>query len=556
MRTGALNGLTALLTRQAAVSPRRLLLLLCIVVPTASAVLNNTPIVVLLIPILLTLGRRMNLAPSRLLLPVAYLATLGGTITLIGTSTNILVDGIWRDLGGPGLRIFDLAPIGIIYCAIGATYILITAPWLLPSRRPLGALTDNREGTTYISEVQITETSSIVGRPVEQVIRRVARNEQTASPVQVRHRRLSHPRRLDGPAAAPPGMELLELVRSGRIYRAEEASALLLTPGDILLISGTPSELAGFMRTSRSQPASVLDDDQRRPNLVAELPVVEAIVLPTSTVNGRYGNDLGLHHLYGVSILGAQHHGRRQFEGLRHLRLSPGDVLLLQGEREDLLACCEATGLLVMEGIESSIARGGKQWQALGIMASVILGASFTQIPIVTLALAGVVLMILFGALRPHEAFRSLDSTALLLLAGTIPLGAAMSETGLAQQIVDSIVASIGGVQPIVFVAAFFGITWILTELASNNAVAVLLTPVAVSLAASTGINPMALIMVVILGASASFTLPQGYQTNAMVMGPGGYRFVDYLRFGLPLSLICWVAATVLIPLFWPLTAP
>jgi di/tricarboxylate transporter len=282
--------------------------------------------------------------------------------------------------------------------------------------------------------------------------------------------------------------------------------------------------------------------------------VVEAVVLPTSTCNGRLVSDIGLHHLYGVSVMGVQRHGRQQSEGLRNLRLSSGDMLLLQGTSSGLSTACEATGLLAVEGVEHSIARANKQWMALAIMAGVVIVASLTSIPIVTLSLAGAVLMVVTGVLRPGEAAGSLDGPTLLLLAGTIPLGLAMEQTGLAQAMVNSLVGSIGVEQPWVFVSLFFFATWLLTELLSNNAVAVLLTPIAMSLSQTTGINQTALIMVVIFGASASFTLPQGYQTNAMVMGPGGYRFSDYVRFGLPLSLICWVTGSILIPIFWPLT--
>ncbi len=282
--------------------------------------------------------------------------------------------------------------------------------------------------------------------------------------------------------------------------------------------------------------------------------VIEAIVLPTSSLNKRYIGELELNRLYGVAIMGVQHFGRQRLEGLRTRRLTAGDVLLLQGSAEGLRASCEANDLMIIEGVEQSIARSTKRIPAILIMLSVVALASLTQIPIVTLALGGAVLMLLTGCLRPNEAMRALDSGSLLLLAGTIPLGAAMEQTGLAQTLVDGLVGAIGVSQPFVFVALFFVVTWILTELLSNNAVAVLLTPIALTLARTTGINPTALIMVVIFGASASFTLPQGYQTNAMVMGPGGYRFVDYLKFGLPLSIICCIAASLLIPLFWPLT--
>ncbi len=555
VRTGALDQLTALLVRWSGGNVNRLLLLVAIVVPIASGFMNNSPLVVLLIPVMLTISKRMDVAPSKLLLPVAYLASLGGTVTLLGTSANIMVDGIYRDLGGPGLRFFEFTAMGLIYSAIGATYILIAGKWLLPDRAPLTGLADGRPDATYIGEVRIGRESVFVGRPARQIFGRIA-SVQSARPAQrAAHRRISRPEQsLESATPEDPGAQLLELVRSGQSYRADEAAPLLVQVDDLLLVAGTPNEIADLLRSARASLASVIEDAELTPGRAMPQQVIEAIVLPTSAMNNRRIGDLELNRHFGVAIMGAQHFGRQRLEGLSTRRLSAGDVLLLQGTAEGLRAACEASDLLIIEGVEQSIARSSKRLPALLVMLGVVALATLTQIPIVTLALAGAVLMLLTGCLRPNEAMRSLDAGSLLLLAGTIPLGTAMEQTGLAQTLVDGMVGAIGVSQPFIFVTLFFFVTWILTELLSNNAVAVLLTPIALTLARTTGINPTALIMVVIFGASASFTLPQGYQTNAMVMGPGGYRFVDYLRFGLPLSIICCIAASLLIPLFWPLT--
>lgn len=555
MRTGALDSLSATLARYSNGQTWRLLALVAVVVPTASAFINNTPIVVLMIPVMLSLARRLSVAPSKLLMPVAFLASLGGTLSLLGTSTNILVDSIYRDLGGPGFHLFSFTAMGVLYCGVGALYIVITSRWLLPDRAPLADLASRHGDSVYITEVKVGSDSAVLGRTIEQVFSRIARQEKLPAVSRSgSHRRLTKPRRLtDTFEQKSAGVELLELVRVGRIYRAEETRGLTLAAGDTLLVSGSPSEIAALLRSARTTLATVLEDGQRAPVRLLEQQVIEAVVLPTSSVDGRLVGELGLHHLYGVGIMGAQRYGRQQFEGLRSMRLAVGDMLLLQGSQNNLHAACEANGLLVVEGVEHSIARGGKRTQALLIMLTVVILASFTPLPIVTLALSGALAMVLSGCLRPGEALSSLDSTSLLLLAGTIPLGAAMEQSGLAQRMVDITVGAIGVENPWIFVSLFFFVTWILTELLSNNAVAVLMTPIALTLARTTGINPMALLMVVVFGASASFTLPQGYQTNIMVMGPGGYRFVDYLRFGLPLSLLCWLTASVLIPIFWPL---
>jgi di/tricarboxylate transporter len=229
------------------------------------------------------------------------------------------------------------------------------------------------------------------------------------------------------------------------------------------------------------------------------------------------------------------------------------DVLLLQGTPRGLQQASDALRLLLIEGVEGSIVRTAKNRIALLIMLAVVLLAAFTALPIVILALSGAALMIATQCLRVDEAFRSLDAATLMLLAGTIPLGVAMGSSGLAEMAVTHLLALVGDANPVIFLSAFYLFTALLTQLISNNAVAVLLTPIALSLAAGLGVSPTPLLMTIAFGASASFLTPMGYQTNAIVMGPGGYTFADYLRVGLPLTLLTWLAATFLIPVFWPL---
>jgi di/tricarboxylate transporter len=554
VRTGALETATSFIVRWSGGKPRRMLLLICIIVPLLSGLINNTPVVVMMIPVVLSLSKRFGVLPSKFLLPVAYMASLGGTLTLLGTSTNILVDGVYRASGGPGLTLFQFTPFGLVYTSVGIVYIMVAGRWLLPDRAPLAELAARRGDAVYVTELLISPQSSVVGKPVEGIFASLAQpaRAQVPAPSVRRHRRLSNPKIADT-VQQPGEVVLLELVRAGRIYQAYEARGLALADGDALLVSGEPKAIVALLQSTGAQLATVIADDERAPVRDIQQEIVEAVVLPDSICVGRLVGDLRLSHLFGADIMGVQRYGRQQLHGARAMRLTSGDVLLLRGSRNGLSAACEANRLLVVEGVDQSITRAGRNWQALLIMLSVVVLGSLTAIPIVTLALGGASLMVITGCLRPGEAIRSLDASSLLLLAGTIPLGAALEETGLAQTTVNWMVTTVGTENPLFFLSVFFLLTWILTELLSNNAVAVLVTPIALSLAQTTGINTTAMLMVVIFGASCSFVMPQGYQTNAIVMGPGGYRFVDYLRFGLPLSLLCWLTATIFIPLFWPL---
>lgn len=555
MRTGALEMVTIQLARFSEGSPTRLLVLLGIVIPVASAFMNNTPVVVMMVPVILSLSRRFGVRPSKLLIPVSYFAIVGGTTTLLGTSTNILIDDLYRDAGGPGFTLFEFAPLGLIFMLICGAFILLFSQRLLPDRAPLSALgSDRHQQARFITELIVDEESSLVGQRVQDIFT-VSPRFALPQPVPGRHHRRI--RRLEADSAekeTAQRVELLEIFRYERIYRAEEGDSLVLQAGDALVVSGTPSAIAAFLERSAARLASALADDERQPLGDFEQKVVEAVILPGSPASGRQVAALGLHSNYELRVMGLQRRGGHRRLGLARLRLESGDVLLLQGSPRGLSQASDALRMLIIEGVEGAIVRTAKNRVALLIMFAVVLLAAFTSLPIVILALGGAALMIATRCLRVDEAFRSLDSATLMLLAGTIPLGVAMRTTGLAEMAVAQMITLAGSASPVLFLSAFYLFTALLTQLISNNAVAVLLTPIALSLATSLGISPTPLLMAISFGASASFMTPMGYQTNAIVMGPGGYTFADYLRMGVPLTILTWLAATFLIPVFWPLT--
>ena len=556
VRTGALESVTIGLARFSKGSANRLLILLAITAPLGSAFVNDTPVVVMLIPVVLSLSAQFGLRPSKLLLPLAYFAILGGTLTIFGTATNILLADLYRSAGGPGLGVFEFTPLGILYVVIGGTFLVLFSNRLLPDRSSLSELAGNRHDATYISEIEVDRNSSLVGTPVEEAFERIAHVSQRQKPPELsrRHRRIER-RPSDevqtGDLSNP--VVLLALFRDSRVYRADETRHLMLMPSDSLMVSGTPQGITRFLDLTSSSLASVLVDGQRTPVHNMEQKVVEAVVLPDSRLNDRIIGELELNRMYDVKIMGVQHQGRQHIRGLRSRRISSGDVLLLQGDSAGLSAASDTEQLLVVEGIDDSIPRRSKNWQALLIMLGVILLATLSPIPIVVLALTGAGLMVVTKCLRADEALRSLEPRALLLLAAAIPMGHAMETTGLAQAAVDILLGFPISANPIVFVSLFYLLVNLLAQFISAKAVAVLFTPIALSLAASMGVNPTTLLMVIAFATAAGFLTPMGHQVNAIVMGPGSYTFGDYIRIGLPMTILMWIVGSIFIPIIFPL---
>ncbi|MCZ6792642.1 MAG: SLC13 family permease [Planctomycetota bacterium] len=539
VRTGALEFLALQMAEFSRGSPRRLLFLLLVLVPPASAFVNNTPIVVMMVPVVLSLCRRFDIKPSKLLIPLSFFAILGGHCTLLGTSTNILVSDLYRtyaerigpeEWGGPvelregGFGIFAFTPMGLVYLSTGAVFLFLFSNRLLPERSSLSGLLHPERKADFVTEVVVPADSPLVGRQV-------------------------------GDVFTGGRIRLLELMKGEEIVLASEAREHVLEPENSLIVEGIPQDIDRFLRDSGADLTSVVEDDVRVPMRTLELMLAEAVILPDSPFEGLTVSELGLNRRFGVKVMAVQRQGRHHRYRIRAMRLHGGDVLLIQADNTGLNALRETEGMLVVEGVDRTVVRPRKAPVAVAILVGVVLLASLNLpfLPVAIVALGGAALMMVTRCLRVDEAFRSLDGSVLLILAATIPLGLALERTHLAEQIVRLVIELFGVGHPRLFLSMFFLLTSLLTAVLSNNAVAVLMVPIALRFAVELNINHEALLMAVCFGASASFFTPIGYQTNIIVMGPGGYTFRDYLKIGVPMTILMWLAATLLIPLFWPL---
>lgn len=524
--TSALDFLKDLLAKHSKGSPTRLILLLALFVPPASAFINNTPVVVMLVPIVINLAREMDAKPSKLLIPLSYLAILGGTCTLIGTNTNIVVNQLYREATGASFGMFDFTPLGITYLAGGLIFLMTVGQRLLPSRTSLAAMLTQESTSKFVTEITIPANSKLLDQRVAELF------------------------------ATRKGIRLLEMIRDEEVYMAVETRELSFRAGDSLLVEGPTKKLSAFLADCDVQLAERVADESHITYHSTEVMLSEAVVLPASRFVGQTLGDLCLNRRYGVKVLGIMRSGQHHRRDIRGLLLRPGDVLLVQADREGFLRLRETEAVMIAHESTRTLVSTRHRKIALATIIGVVVAASNPWLPVElsVAAIIGVVVLILTRTINLGEALSSIDTNVVFILAGTIPLGLAMQETGLASATVAQMVPMLENLNPVALLSLFYLATALVTQLMSNQACAVLLTPVAFSLASALNVHPEPLLVAICFGASASFMTPLGYATNTIVMGPGGYTFMDYVRIGLPLNLITWLLATVLIPVFWPLS--
>ena len=517
-RSGAVAALGRVLLRTGN-SPTVLLVLIMVLVGTVSAFINNTAAVAVFLPLVISIGQRRNIPASRLLIPMSFAAQFGGVCTVIGTSTNLLVSSISEEAGYGAIGMFELGKLGLILSGAGIIYLLLVGRWLLPDRRG-GELTEDYNLGGYITELRVMKGSNLVGKTVS-----------------------------ESEFGKTQDVDVLELHRGDkRMWSPAHES---LQEGDVLLVEG---KIKDFMDAKDAAgleiaPEFKLKDENLR---AGERILVEGLISPKSPLIGKTLAAAHFKARYKVIVLAL----RRRNETLRAkidtVPLRLGDELLLQGPADEIKKLRADEDFILTGEVEATPLLPVKVMVSAGILALVVGLAALKILPVVVAVMLGCLAMLATRCLSVEQAYEAIDWRVVILLGGVLPLGIAMKNSGLAALIAENTVRIAGPLGPYAVLAAFFLLTGALTECMSNNASAILLAPIAMSTAVAMGIDPKPLLLTVAFAASTSFATPVGYQTNMMIYSPGGYRFVDFMKIGIPLNLIFCALAVVFIPKFWP----
>lgn len=483
-----------------------------------SAFVNNTPVVAMAMPAVGSWSRRTRVSPSKLLIPASYASILGGVCTLIGTSTNLVSDGLLRSHGLTGLGFFELARIGLPAAGIGLLYLIFVSPRLLTDRVEVRDLDGDLR--RYTAEFEIVEPSVLTGKTVEQAgLRRL------------------------------PGLYLVRIEReTGTI--APVGPEVRLFPEDRLTFAGVLETIVDLRRFRGLEPVA----EESRLGQPGGMELHEAVVSPGSPLVGTSIRDANFRGRYNSAVIAVHRHGERIDSRIGDIVLRPGDTLLLEAAPGFTRTFRDSRDFYLVSRVEESgPPRHERLFAAVAVLAFVVITASLRVFPIAISAMAGAIFMVAFRCLTPGEAKRSVDWSVLITIGAALGIAQALEASGAAGLLAEGIVAAGSGFGPTGVLAGILVASMILTEFVSNTAAIALMFPIALAAAASLGLDARPFLIAATVAASFSFSTPIGYQTNLMVYGPGGYRFTDFTRVGLPLQIVLALLSLALIPVFWPL---
>ncbi len=514
VRTGALGWASNAALKLVARAPKRGLGGISLGTVGLSAFMNNTPLVVVMIPVFMKLSQALKVSPSKLLIPLSYMTILGGTITLIGTSTNLVVDGVAREKGLDHFGIFEITPLGICCAVIGLTYLALFTRRLLPDRDSMAAMLTDRSRMKFFTEVAVPEGSVLIGQRPDDVA-----------------------------LFKRDSIRVVDVLRGDASLRRSLAE-VVLAEGDRVVLRTPMSEILDL------KDRGAIRDIDKLSSVATN--TVEVLITPGCHMIGRSLGSMRLRRRYGVYPLAVHRKNQNIGRQLDDLVVQVGDTLLLEGAPADIQRLATEMEMVDISEPSERAYRRGRAPIVVAVLVAVVGLAALDVAPILFLAMMGVAVVLLTRCIDADEAFSMVDGRLMALIFAMLAVGAGLEHSGAVELIVQSLAPFMAGLPPFALIFVIYGLSSFLTEIVSNNAVAVIVTPIVISLATQLGIDPRAFVVAVMFGASASFATPIGYQTNTLVYGPGGYRFTDFLRIGVPLNLIMLVAMSFLIPVFFP----
>lgn len=528
--TGVIESLGNWFERVAGKSQTKMLVIMIIIVSLLSGFVNNTPVVVVFMPIIIAICRRKNYKASQFLIPLSYAAISGGTMTMIGTSTNLLASGIYSDLAlKNGFtneldNIFVIAPLGIIFVFITFIYLITIGRKLLPDRVTLASVIETESSREFISHAFIKEGSSLIGQKfIESPLKKMRR------------------------------FHVIQINRNGNIV-LEPLDKVSFMQDDEIIFKGALETVVDLTENEgvevRRNEGLGLDDVRTESAYL-----MEGIIGPESSLLGLSLKELNFRQRFGVLILAVHRKGKNLKEHFEDVKLAFGDTLLVQGSREKMDQLFLEKDFVNLSEPKRRVRRKKQAPIAIGTIAMFVLFGAFGgmigfKVPLVQLAIGGALLVMVTRCIEPREAYAAIEWKVVFMILGMLGLGMAMQTSGLAESIAHTVTGLI--TNKYILLAVIYLLAAVLTEIVSNNAVAALLTPLAVSVAIPLGLSPVPFVIAVMFGSSASFSTPIGYQTNTFVYGAGGYKFGDFFKAGFPLAVILWIVASILIPIFWP----
>lgn len=520
VRTGLVEWLARHLDRFAGKGEQKLIIVLCVTVALLSAFIINTATVAILIPIAVILAKTRKIAPSRVLIPLSFASQFGGVCTLIGTSTNILVNSLAISNGLKRFHMFEFAPLGIILVIIGILYLAFFSRTLIPKRKGVDEQLDKYRLAGYLAEMRVKKGSSLIGKKWGALKNKDLKN-----------------------------IDLIKIIRGDKA--TWRASKTTIREDDYLLLHGNANELIKMKDNYQLETkADTVIDDQKLQSDKIEL--IEALVPPRSKLIGQTLQGADYIRRYGCVVLAIQRRDKILRDRLVDIDFDDGDTLLLQCDRESVRRIMQSKDLIVTNELTELHLRKDRAVRALTIFISIILLAAFNIVSILVAALIGAVAMVVGRCITIEEAYNAIDWKVIFLLGGILPLGLALQQTGTATWLASTVMQPLIDMGPLIVLASLYLITAALTEMMSNNAAAILLVPLALSVAEIMGVSARPFLIAITFAASTSFATPIGYQTNTMIYAPGGYRFFDFARIGVPLNILFWATTILVAPIIWP----